>query len=51
MRMLVMMLLAVTIFHDHAGRVTGKARTDSNGVTTYCDAARKVVGKSRPQGK
>lgn len=51
MRMLVMMLLAVTIFHDHAGRVTGKARTDSNGVTTYYDAAGKVVGKSRPQGK
>jgi hypothetical protein len=49
--MLVMVLPAATIFHDHAGRVTGKARTDSNGVTTYHDAAGKVLRKSRPEGK
>lgn len=35
-----------TTFHDRAGRVIGKARTDSNGVTTYYDANGRVVGKA-----
>ena len=35
-------------FHDRAGRVTGSARTDANGVTTFHDRAGRVTGRSRP---
>ena len=35
-----------TTFHDAAGRVTGKARTE-DGHTTFYDAAGRVVGKAR----
>ena len=34
-------------FHDAAGRVVGKARTDANGVTTFSDAAGRVTGSVR----
>jgi hypothetical protein len=34
-------------FHDRAGRVTGSARTDSNGVTTFHDAAGRTTGSIR----
>ena len=35
------------IFHDAAGRVTGSARTDANGVTTFHDRAGRVTGSAR----
>ena len=35
------------IFHDAAGRVTGSARTDANGVTTFHDRAGRVTGTAR----
>ena len=35
------------IFHDAAGRVTGSARTDANGVTTFHDRAGFVTGTAR----
>jgi YD repeat-containing protein len=35
-----------TIFHDAAGRVTGKARTNVDGSTTYYDAAGRVTSKA-----
>jgi len=34
-------------FHDRAGRVTGSARTDANGVTTFRDAAARASGSIR----
>ena len=34
-------------FHDRAGRVTGSARTDANGVTTFHDRAGRVKGTAR----
>jgi hypothetical protein len=34
-------------FHDAVGRVTGSARTDSNGVTTSQDAVGRVTGTVR----
>ena len=34
-------------FHDRAGRVTGSARTDSNGVTTFHDHSGRVTGTAR----
>jgi hypothetical protein len=34
-------------FHDAAGRVTGKAHTDSNGVTTFHDAVGRTTGTAR----
>jgi hypothetical protein len=37
----------VTTFHDRAGRVTGTARTDRNGVTTFRDAAARTTGSIR----
>ena len=36
-----------SIFHDRAGRVTGSARTDANGVTTFHDRAGRVTGTAR----
>jgi YD repeat-containing protein len=36
-----------SIFHDAAGRVTGSARTDSNGVTTFHDAFGRTTGTAR----
>jgi YD repeat-containing protein len=35
-----------TTFHDSSGRVTGRAKTDTNGTTTYYDASGRVVGKA-----
>jgi len=35
-------------FHDRAGRVTGSARTDANGVTTFHDRAGRVTGTAAP---
>ena len=35
------------IFHDAAGRVSGSARTDANGVTTFHDRAVRVTGTAR----
>ena len=35
------------IIHDAAGRVTGSARTDANGVTTFHDRAGRVTGTAR----
>jgi YD repeat-containing protein len=35
------------ILHDAAGRVTGSARTDANGVTTFHDALGRVTGTAR----
>jgi hypothetical protein len=35
------------VFHDAAGRVTGSARTDANGVTTFHDRAGRVIGTAR----
>jgi len=35
-------------FYDRAGRVIGKAKTDSNGGTTFYDAAGRVTGKASP---
>ena len=35
------------IFHDAAGRVTGSARTDANGVTTFHDRAGRITGTAR----
>ena len=34
-------------FHDRAGRVTGSARTDANGVTHFYDRAGRVTGTAR----
>jgi len=34
-------------FRDPAGRVTGSARTDANGVTTFHDRAGRVTGTAR----
>jgi hypothetical protein len=34
-------------FHDAAGRTTGSARTDANGVTTFHDRAGRVTGTAR----
>jgi hypothetical protein len=34
-------------FHDQAGRVTGLARTDLNGVTEFQDAHGRTIGKAR----
>jgi hypothetical protein len=34
-------------FHDAQGRVTGSARTDSNGVTTFHDAMGRTTGSAR----
>ena len=34
-------------FHDRAGRTTGSARTDVNGVTTFHDRAGRVTGTAR----
>ena len=34
-------------FHDRAGRVTGSARTEANGVTTFHDRAGRVTGTAR----
>jgi YD repeat-containing protein len=34
-------------FHDRAGRVTGSARTDANGVTTFHDAMGRTTGTAR----
>jgi hypothetical protein len=34
-------------FHDRAGRVTGSARTDPNGVTIFHDRAGRVTGTAR----
>jgi YD repeat-containing protein len=34
-------------FHDAQGRVTGTARTDRNGVTTFRDAAGRITGSIR----
>lgn len=42
--------VAETIFHDAAGRVTGKAGTDANGTTTFYDAAERVTGNARTDG-
>ena len=48
-----LLLLAVpanaqqSTFHDRAGRVTGTARTDANGVTTFRDAVGRVTGTAR----
>lgn len=39
--------VAETIFHDSAGRVTGKARIDGNSVTHFYDPAGRVTGKAR----
>jgi|AmaraimetFIIA100_FD_contig_101_70922_length_415_multi_3_in_0_out_0_2 hypothetical protein len=36
----------ITTFHDAAGCVTGKARTNVDGSTTYYDAAARVTGKA-----
>jgi hypothetical protein len=41
------MTRGVTTVHDAAGRVTGKARTDSNGGTTFHDRAGRVTGTAR----
>jgi len=38
---------APRVFHDAVGRVTGTARTDSNGVTTFHNAAGRVSGSIR----
>ena len=35
------------IFHDAAGRVTGSARTDGNGVTTFHDRIGRLTGTAR----
>jgi hypothetical protein len=35
-------------FHDAAGRVVGKERTDTNGVTTFSDAVGRTTGRARP---
>jgi hypothetical protein len=37
----------VTTFYGPSNRVTGSARTDSNGVTTFHDAAGRVTAKVR----
>jgi len=34
-------------FRDRAGRVTGSARTDANGVTIFHDRAGRVTGTAR----
>jgi hypothetical protein len=34
-------------FHNRAGRVTGSARTDANGVTTFHDRVGRVTGTAR----
>ena len=34
-------------FHDAAGRVTGSARTDANGVTRFYDAMGRTTGTAR----
>ena len=34
-------------FRDAAGRVTGSARTDANGVTTFHDRVGRVTGTAR----
>jgi len=34
-------------FHDASGRVTGSARTDTNGATTFHDRAGRVTGRAR----
>jgi hypothetical protein len=34
-------------FRDAAGRVTGSARTDANGLTTFHDRAGRVAGTAR----
>jgi len=34
-------------FHDRAGRVTGSARTDANGVTKFYDAMGRTSGTAR----
>ena len=34
-------------FHDRAGRVTGSARTDANGVTIFHDRVGRVTGTAR----
>ena len=34
-------------FHDAAGRVTGSARTDANGVTKFYDAMGRTTGTAR----
>ena len=34
-------------FHDGSGRVTGHARSDSEGTTTFYDAAGRVSGRAR----
>jgi hypothetical protein len=34
-------------FHDRAGRITGSARTDANGLTTFHDRAGRVTGTAR----
>ena len=36
-------------FHDAQGRVTGSARTDANGVTTFLDAVGRATGPARGQ--
>ena len=36
-----------TTFRDPAGRITGKASTNSEGTTTFYDPARRVTGKAR----
>jgi YD repeat-containing protein len=36
-----------TRFYDRAGRVTGSARTDANGVTTFHDRAGRVTATAR----
>jgi len=38
---------AETTFHDRAGRVTGKARTDANGIVHFYDPAGRVTGTAR----
>ena len=35
------------IFHDAAGRVTGSAKTDANGVATFRDRSGFVTGSAR----
>ncbi|MCL2453157.1 MAG: hypothetical protein FWD08_05880 [Alphaproteobacteria bacterium] len=44
---MMIMIAATVIFHDAAGRVTGSAETDSNGVTEFKDPAGRVTGKAR----
>jgi YD repeat-containing protein len=34
-------------FHDASGRVTGRARTDSSGVTTFYDSSNRITGRAR----